>query len=58
MRKHYIDNIRSLCIILVLIYHVFMMYTDIISLGTGSFYSEQPWDAVMYLIRGSCCCFS
>ena len=50
MRKHYIDNIRSLCIILVLIYHVFMMYTDIISLGTGSFYPEQPWDAVMYLI--------
>jgi hypothetical protein len=50
MRKHYIDNIRSLCIILVIIYHVFMMYTDIISLGTGSFYSEQPWDAVMYLI--------
>ena len=50
MRKHYIDNIRSLCISLVIIYHIFMMYSDTTGLGVGAFYDPQPWDAVMFLI--------
>lgn len=50
MRKTYLDNIRSVVVLLVVIYHVIMMFTNIIPLGAGSFAEVQYQDAYMYLV--------
>lgn len=50
MRKKYLDNLKSFVVILVVIYHVIMMFTPIIPLCVGSFRSVQYQDAYMYLV--------
>lgn len=51
MRKHYLDNIRWITVILVLIYHVFYMFNAAGVLGgIGSFSSPQYQDAFLYFV--------
>lgn len=50
MRKTYLDNLKSFVVILVVFYHVIMMFTPIIPLSVGSFRSVQYQDAYMYLV--------
>ena len=50
MRKKYLDNLKSFVVILVVIYHVIMMFTPIIPLSVGSFSPVQYQDAYMYLV--------
>lgn len=50
MRKKYLDNLKSSVVILVVLYHVIMMFTPIIPLSVGSFKAVQYQDAYMYLV--------
>ena len=51
MRKYYLDNVRWMTIVLVVIYHVIYMYNSIITdIGIGSFYEKQYWDGFMYVL--------
>lgn len=51
MRKHYIDNIRWLTVVLVLIYHVFYLYNAVGVLGgVGSFSAVQYQDGFLYFV--------
>ncbi len=53
MRKHYIDNIRWITVVLVVIYHVFYMYNAegiLGGLGKITGLSVQYYDAFMYLV--------
>ena len=53
MRKHYLDNIRWATVVLVVIYHVVLMYNGVnmpIGLGKISNLDVQPWDIYAYLV--------
>lgn len=51
MRKHYLDNIRWLTVILVLIYHVFYLFNSVGVLGgVGGFAPNQIQDVFLYAI--------
>lgn len=54
MRKHWIDNLRWVTVVLVLIYHVFYFYNNKgVFGGIGGFADDpmkQPQDAVMYVL--------
>lgn len=51
MRKHYIDNIRWMTVVLVVLYHVIYMYNGILTDGVlGPFHEVQYQDAVQYLL--------
>lgn len=51
MRKHFLDNIRWITVVLVVIYHVIYMYNGIASAGViGPFYEKQYQDGVQYLL--------
>ena len=46
MRKYWLDNIRSVTVLLVVVYHVFYMFNAVgVPGGIGSFFDKQPWDA-------------
>ncbi len=50
-RKHYLDNIRWVTVVLVLVYHVFYLYNGVGVLGgIGSFSKVQYQDAILYVI--------
>ncbi len=51
MRKYYLDNIRWLTVLLVLVYHVFYLYNGVGVLGgVGGFSNLQFQDAILYFI--------
>lgn len=51
MRKYYLDNVRWITIVLVVVYHVIYIYNSIILDGViGPFYERQPWDAIQYIL--------
>lgn len=54
MRKHWIDNLRWVTVVLVLIYHVFYFYNNKgVFGGIGGFVDDsmqQPQDVVMYIL--------
>lgn len=51
MRKTYIDNIRWITVVLVVIYHVIFMFNGIeTSLTIGPFSEHQPQDAYQYIV--------
>lgn len=51
MRKHYLDNIRWLTVVLVLVYHVFYLFNGVGVLGgVGSFSPIQYQDALLYFV--------
>lgn len=51
MRKHYIDNIRSLTVILVVCYHIVYLFNGIVQDGViGSLTDWHGMDVVMYLL--------
>ena len=51
MRRHYLDNIRWMTVLLVLVYHVFYLFNGVGVLGgVGSFSKVQVQDAVLYFI--------
>jgi len=51
MRKLYLDNIRWITVVLVVIYHVIYMFNGIITDGTiGPFYETQYQDAYQYVV--------
>ena len=53
MRKHYIDNIRWITVVTVVIYHVLYMYNAegiLGGLGKITDLSTQPYDIFMYLV--------
>lgn len=51
MRKHYLDNIRWITIICVVIYHVIYMFNGEATAGVvGPFYTVQYQDAVQYIL--------
>lgn len=51
MRRHYLDNIRWITVVLVVFYHVFYIYNaNGIPGGPGHFREFQPQDAVQYLL--------
>ena len=50
-RKHYLDNIRWVTVLLVLVYHVIYFYNAKgVPGGIGGFYETQPWDAVISVL--------
>lgn len=49
-RRHYIDNIRWITVIIVVIYHVFFMYNGQTEGVIGPFREVQYQDAVQYLL--------
>ncbi len=50
-RKHYIDNIRWMTVVLVVIYHVFYIFNAVGVLGgIGNFSEVQYQDAILYLL--------
>lgn len=51
MRKYYLDNIRWITIILVVIYHVIYMFNGIATAGViGPFYEKQYQDGIQYIL--------
>lgn len=55
MRRHYLDNVRWITVVLVVIYHVFYMFNGEVTDGVmGPFYKVQQWDAVQYIIYPWC----
>lgn len=51
MRKHYLDNIRWMTVLLVVLYHVIYMYNGIVTDGVvGPFRESQLQDALLYLL--------
>ena len=53
MRKHYLDNIRWITVVIVVIYHVLYMYNAegiLGGLGKITSLSVQPYDILMYLV--------
>ena len=51
MRRHYIDNIRWITVVLVVIYHVFFMYNSIgINIGTLPTSGSHYQDSILYLL--------
>ncbi len=50
-RKHYLDNIRWVTVLIVLVYHVFYLYNGVGVLGgVGGFSKVQYQDAILYVI--------
>lgn len=50
-RKHFLDNIRWVTVLLVLFYHVIYFFNAKgVFGGVGGFYETQPWDAVMSVL--------
>lgn len=51
-RKHYLDNIRWITVVLVVLYHAIYMYTPIIPLGVGPITDQavQFQDAYLYMV--------
>ena len=50
-RRHFLDNIRWVTVLLVLFYHVIYFYNAKgVFGGIGGFYEDQPWDAIMSLL--------
>ncbi len=51
MRKNFLDNIRWMTVVLVVIYHVIYMYNGITTAGViGPFYEKQYQDGVQYIL--------
>lgn len=51
MRKHYLDNIRWITIICVVIYHVIYMFNGVATAGVvGPFQKAQYQDAIQYIL--------
>lgn len=51
MRKHYIDNIRWMTVLLVVVFHVFYMFNGVASAGViGPFQPVQYQDGILYLL--------
>ncbi len=51
MRKHWVDNLRWVTVLLVLLYHVIYYYNGKgVSGGIGGFGGSQPQDVVMYIL--------
>lgn len=51
MRKHYLDNIRWITVVIVVIYHVIYMFNGIVTDGViGPFYERQYQDVVQYIL--------
>ena len=51
MRKYYIDNIRWVTVVLVVIYHVIYMFNGVLTAGvSGPFQAVQYQDAVQYIL--------
>lgn len=51
MRKHYVDNIRWITVLLVVIYHIIYMYNGVATDGViGPFYEVQYQDALLYIL--------
>ena len=49
MRKTYIDNIRWMTVVIVVIYHVFYMFNGVVTSGViGPFTSVQYQDSYLY----------
>ena len=50
-RRHFLDNIRWVTVLLVLFYHVIYFFNAKgVFGGIGGFYDDQPWDAIMSLL--------
>ncbi|MBR0486017.1 MAG: acyltransferase [Oscillospiraceae bacterium] len=50
-RRYYLDNLRWMTVILVVIYHTLMMYSSVIPLGTlGESGMMYPTDSIMYFL--------
>ena len=50
-RKHYLDNIRWVTVLIVVVYHVFYLYNGVGVLGgIGAFAQVQYQDAVLYVV--------
>ncbi len=51
MRKYYVDNIRWMTVLLVVIYHVIYMYNGVVTAGViGPFFEVQYQDALQYIL--------
>ena len=51
MRKYYIDNIRWITVVLVVLYHVIYMYNGVATAGViGPFHKVQYQDALQYVL--------
>lgn len=51
MRKTYIDNIRWITVVMVVIYHVIYMFNGVTQFGViGPFYDFQPQDIFQYIV--------
>ena len=51
MRRYYLDNVRWVTIVLVVVYHVIYMYNGIATDGViGPFYERQYQDGVQYIL--------
>lgn len=51
MRKYYLDNVRWMTVVLVVVYHVIYMYNSVITDGViGPFYEKQYWDGLQYIL--------
>lgn len=51
MRKTYLDNIRWITVVLVVIYHVIYMYNGVTDYSViGPFWDFQPQDTFLYLV--------
>ena len=50
-RKHFLDNIRWVTVLLVLFYHVIYFYNAKgVFGGIGGFYENKPWDCIMSML--------
>ena len=51
MRKHYLDNIRWITVLLVVLYHVIYIYAGVVGdLSVGSFHALQVQDSLLYFL--------
>ena len=51
MRKTYVDNIKWITVVLVVIYHVIYMFNGVTAFGVlGPFSTSQPQDAFLYIV--------
>ena len=51
MRKTYLDNIRWITILIVVIYHVIYMFNGVTTYGViGPFSEKQPQDIFKYIV--------
>ena len=51
MRKTYLDNIRWITVVLVVIYHVIYIFNGVVQHGIiGPFSNHQPQDTYQYIV--------